>query len=160
MTINSLSKDKKDIILEEFRSNGLSVQDILKRISKRTGMSVMSLNKAYYRENSYMNIIFRENGFDKNSVNVREDILNYFSENEINVCMIHISKNADNLSHAFRLSAKELNRSFSSIKKSWYGKDGCLYNYRKNKSIFKIVGDSSIFRANVKNNIAKGKTSL
>lgn len=160
MTINSLTNNDREIILEEFRANGSSVQDILKRISKKTGMSVMSLNKAYYRKNSYMNIIFKENGFDKNNVNARKDILNYFSKNEINICMIHISENADNLSHAFRLSAKELNRSFCSIKKSWYGKDGCLYNYRKNKSIFKIVGDNSTFRANIKNNIAKGKASL
>lgn len=76
------------------------------------------------------------------------------------ICMAIIKKHPDNLRHAFRLASKETNQSVSVISNSYYLEGGNLNEIKNKKTIFRIIGFFNIFRKNMKNNIAKGKTSL
>lgn len=139
------TKEEAEICLQIINNSGLKKIEAFPIAAKKINAKENDIKSAYYRKTSWMN-----NGGYK-----------WFIDNKnINVCMMHIKSNPDNLSHAFRLASKETGLSISQLRYAWYGCDGFLNKYRKNKFVFRIFGFFNIFKKNVKNNILKGKSSL
>ena len=118
-----------------------------KIIAKELNTTFKAVLKAYYDSKGWLS---DGSGHSSKGVQVKD----------VKICMTFIKNNPDNLQHAFRLASKSTGQSVSSIQSSYYLEGGNLNAIKNKKSLFNIVGFFNIFKKNMKNNIAKGKTSL
>ena len=147
------SKDNINLaiqILNEREGEGLI--NSFKIIGDKIGISPNSVSTAYYTKGSLLRESINELLANKKD--------HYYTNDEIEICLSLIKKHPDNLQHAFRLASEKTGRSAKSISSSWYDNKKTLSKYKKKKSIFSLVSFFGFFKSNLKNNLAKGKSSL
>lgn len=130
----------------EMLNNNRSKRESFRIIAKKFNTNEATIRTAYYTDSGWL---YSGNGH-KRIINV----------NNPKICMLIIKKHPDNLQHAFRLAAKLTNQSAYMISNSYYLEGGNLNKIKKENTLFRIIGFFNIFKKNMKNNIAKGKTSL
>jgi len=140
------SKDQIKWAKNEMLNKSRSKRESFRVIAARFGLNEAAVRSAYYFDSGWL---YAGEGH-KRIINVSEP----------KICMSIIRKHPDNLKHAFRLAAKKTNQSANIISNSYYLKGGNLNEIKNKKTIFRIIGFFNIFKKNMKNNIAKGKTSL
>lgn len=79
----------------------------------------------------------------------------------VKICMMHISENPDNLSHAFRMTEEDTGFPKTSIATLYYKENSYLRNAILRENMFRLVtGKGEQLPLLLKNNIKKGVESL